>query len=96
MFVVTVEFQIRPENMAQFLPCMLANARASLDLEVHCLRFDVCVSKTDATQVFLYEIYRNEEDFALHLAMPHFIEFSTTTAPWVIKKAVAKFELIQS
>lgn len=96
MFVVTVDFQIHPEQMAVFMPSMLANAQASLELEDHCLQFDVCVAKDDANHVFLYEVYSRKEDFDVHLKMPHFLEFNAQSAPQVISKIVRTFNRINS
>jgi autoinducer 2-degrading protein len=92
MFVVTVDFHIQPERMDEFMVGMLANAKASLDLEQHCLQFDVCVSRADQHHVFLYEVYRNSEDFDAHLKMPHFLEFNSKSASQVVSKAVHTFD----
>lgn len=92
MFVVTVDFHIHPEQMDDFMLGMLANAKASLDLEENCLQFDVCVSSTDQHHVFLYEVYRSPEDFEAHLKMPHFTEFNTKSGPQVLSKKVSTFE----
>ncbi len=92
MFIVTVDFQIHPGQMDVFMPGMLANAKASLELEEHCLQFDVCVSKNDPHHVFLYEVYRRAEDFDAHLKMPHFISFNTNTASLVVQKTVRTFQ----
>lgn len=92
MFVVTVDFQIHPGQMQAFMPGMLRNAQASLDLEENCLQFDVCVSVADANHVFLYEIYRSKEDFDAHLKMPHFLDFNAKSAAQVMSKTVKIFE----
>jgi (4S)-4-hydroxy-5-phosphonooxypentane-2,3-dione isomerase len=96
MFVVTVDFQIHPEQMDAFMEGMLANAKASLDLEEHCLQFDVCVSRADKLHVFLYEIYRSSADFDAHLKMPHFLEFNAKSATQVISKKVNTFDRTSS
>ncbi|MBS7807478.1 putative quinol monooxygenase [Variovorax sp. PCZ-1] len=96
MFVVTVDFHIHPGQMESFMPSMLANAQASLDLEENCLQFDVCIAANDANHVFLYEIYRTKEDFDAHLKMPHFLDFNTRTAPQIISKMVHTFNRIDS
>jgi (4S)-4-hydroxy-5-phosphonooxypentane-2,3-dione isomerase len=96
MFVVTVDFQIHPDQMDSFMQAMLSNAKASLDLEEHCLQFDVCVSHSDPHHVFLYEVYRSAADFDEHLKMPHFLSFNTQSASQVISKTVEKFNRIGS
>ncbi len=92
MFIVTVDFHIHPEHIEAFMPGMLANAKASLDLEENCIQFDVCISTSDPNHVFLYEVYRRAEDFDVHLKMPHFLEFNAKTAAHVMSKAVRTFE----
>jgi (4S)-4-hydroxy-5-phosphonooxypentane-2,3-dione isomerase len=92
MFVVTVEFRIHAHLMEAFMKGMLANAKVSLDLEEHCLQFDVCVSRADQYCVFLYEVYRSAADFDLHLKMPHFLEFNAKSAEQVISKTVNTYD----
>ena len=92
MFVVTVDFQIHPEQFDAFMSGMLTNATASLELEPHCEQFDVCVSKDDPHHVFLYEIYRRAQDFDAHLKMPHFLDFNAKSAAQVISKIVRTFD----
>lgn len=91
MFVVTVDFHIDPDQMDAFMSSMLANAKASLELEENCLQFDVCVATDDANHVHLYEIYRSKIDFDAHLKMPHFLDFNAKSAAQVISKKVHTF-----
>ncbi len=91
MYVVTVDFHIHPDQMDTFMPSMLANAKASLELEKNCLQFDVCVATGDANHVYLYEIYRSKEDFDTHLKMPHFLDFNAKSAGQVASKNVHTF-----
>ncbi len=94
MFVITVDFQIHPGQMDAFMVGMQANAKASLDLEEHCLQFDVCVSTSKPNHVFLYEVYRRAEDFDAHLKMPHFLEFNAKSATQVMSKTVNTFDRV--
>lgn len=93
MFVVTVSFQIYPEQIERFMPDMLANAKASVKLEENCLQFDVCQSKDSPHMVFLYEVYRSQEDFKQHMSMPHFLDFNSKTQAMVQSKSVHTFTL---
>jgi hypothetical protein len=63
-FVITVDFQLHPGAMREFLPLMVENANKSRDLEPGCERFDVLLPKDSADRVFLYEapVYQGEED----------------------------------
>ena len=40
MYVVVVDFKIKPERLAEFMPLMLENARASRETEPGCRQFD--------------------------------------------------------
>lgn len=88
MFVIVVDFKIRPERLAQFMPLMLENARASRETEPGCRVFDVCVDPKDKTTVFLYEVYDDRAAFDAHLATSHFKRFDAAVAPMVASKAV--------
>jgi (4S)-4-hydroxy-5-phosphonooxypentane-2,3-dione isomerase len=96
MYVVTVNFQVKPECRKDFMVGMLANARASLDLEEACLQFDVCVASDDDCSVFLYEIYRSEADFDLHLGMQHFLAFNAASSAQVESKSVRTYLVASS
>ena len=92
MHVVCVTIEIQSGQMDEFLPLMQAQALNSLDLEPGCHRFDVCISD-DRQSIFLYELYRDAEAFAAHLASQHFIEFDAATASFVTSKEVRFFDL---
>ena len=94
MHIVTVLFKIAPDRIDAFLAAMRTQARTSLDREADCVQFDVCVDPDAPTRVFLYEVYRSADAFALHLASDHFKRFDETVAPWVVSKDVARFERI--
>lgn len=93
MFVVTVVFVIKPEHVDDFAPAMLKNARASLDLEPGCRRFDVCRDPENPTVTFLYELYDDKAAFQEHLSRPHFKAFDANVAPWVASKQVKTYLL---
>ncbi len=92
MFVITVEFQIKPEHVEDFMPLMLENAEASLTKEPGCHQFDVCIAPDDPTKVFLYELYTDKSAFETHKQMDHFKAFDANTADWVVKKSAAPFQ----
>lgn len=89
MYVVTVEFKVRPEFLAQFLPEMIANARASATTEPGCRQFDVCTDPQDASRIFLYELYDDRAAFEAHLATAHFKDFDRKTGPWLLSKTAS-------
>jgi (4S)-4-hydroxy-5-phosphonooxypentane-2,3-dione isomerase len=96
MFVITVDFFIKPEHRGAFVAAVTANAQQSLALEPGCQQFDVCVAADDPCHVFLYEVYGSEGDFNEHLKTAHFLSFNDASSPWVLRKAVARYGLINA
>ncbi len=95
MFVVTVNFIIKPDDMQRFMPLMLENARVSLEVEQGCLQFDVCTDPSRSNEVFLYEIYHDKAAFTdIHLKAPHFVAFDSAVADMVASKEVRTFEQV--
>jgi len=92
MYVVIVDFRIKPERLAEFMPLMLENARASRETEPGCRVFDVCVDPKEKTSVFLYEVYDDRAAFDAHLAASHFKRFDAAVAAMVASKAVRILE----
>ena len=92
MYVVVVDFKIKPERLAQFMPLMLENARLSRETEPGCRQFDVCVDPKDKASVFLYEIYDDRAAFDAHLATMHFKRFDAAVGDMVAAKAVRLLE----
>lgn len=92
MYVVAVDFKIRPERLAEFMPLMLENARASRETEPGCRQFDICVDPKDRTSVFLYEVYDDRKAFDAHLATVHFKKFDPAVAPMIVSKSVRMLE----
>ena len=95
MYVVIVDFRIKPERLRDFMPLMLENARASRETEPGCRQFDVCVDPAEQTSVFLYEIYDDRAAFDVHLATAHFKRFDAAVAPMLATKAVRFLGLIR-
>ena len=91
MFIVTVHFQILPEHTEAFTQAMLDNARDSVESEPGCHQFDVTVSPSNASHIFLYEVYQDPAAFDQHLASAHFRRFDEHTRAWVKDKTVATF-----
>ena len=94
MFVVTVDFIIKPEHGNEFMAAMKQNAAASLHHEDGCLQFDVCQDPGDRRRIFLYEVYRDDEAFEYHLKTDHFLEFKTTVSDWTTSKSDQKWERV--
>lgn len=91
--VIWVEFDIKPERFADFLPLMHANAKASLNDEPGCRQFDVLQPIGKPNAVALYEIYDDKAAFDAHLRTPHFLSFDKATADMIAAKRVRAFSL---
>ncbi len=92
MYVVIVDFKIKPERLAQFMPLMLENARLSRETEPGCRVFDVCADPKEKTSIFLYEVYDDRTAFDAHLASAHFKRFDTAVGEMLASKAVRLLE----
>lgn len=90
MFAVTVTFEVAPGRMAEFLPLMLENARASLG-EAACTRFDVLTDPSRPDEVFLYELYDDEAGFETHKGTEHFKTFNARSDGMVTDKTLKTF-----
>ncbi len=88
MYVIVVDFEVRPDRLAEFLPLMRHNADMSVRNEPGCRQFDVCTDPEAPHRIFLYEIYDDRAAFEAHLASPHFRHFDAATVDMVASKNV--------
>jgi (4S)-4-hydroxy-5-phosphonooxypentane-2,3-dione isomerase len=91
MYIVTVEFTVKPEHVASFMLLIVDNARASREQEPGCRQFDVCVDPAAREAVFLYEAYDDRAAFDAHLASAHFKSFDAAVPDMVVSKAVRTY-----
>jgi quinol monooxygenase YgiN len=94
LFALLVEFVIRPEAMAGFLPLMLENAALSLRDEPGCRQFDVLTAPDDPNRIVLYEIYDDQQAFDAHLASDHFKRFAAATGDMIASRSLRRLVLI--
>ena len=94
MFVVIVEFEIKPEFIEAFRERVCRQASDSLTLEADCHVFDVCLDPDNAAGVLLYEVYSERSAFDAHLATAHFVDFDAEVASWLINKTVRFYDRI--
>ena len=72
----------RAGTVGAFLQATLENARQSRQ-EPGNVRFDVLQAEAEPSQFFLYEVYREKDDFARHQQTPHYLRWKETVAPWM-------------
>lgn len=82
MYVVCVTVHVIREHAQSFIRATIENARQSRQ-EPGNVRFDVLQAEADPTQFFLYEVYREKEDFASHQQTPHYLRWKEVVAPWM-------------
>lgn len=94
MYVVVVEFTIKPEFAGLFRERVRQQAKDSLEQESQCHVFDVCIDPARAEFVLLYEVYSERGAFDAHLESAHFIAFDNTVRDWVDHKQLACYTRI--
>jgi quinol monooxygenase YgiN len=94
MLVLLVELRIRAERVDDFRAAIQDNARASLEHELGCRRFDVCEDPADVQRFVLYELYDDEAAVQAHLRSPHFLAMDAATRDWVLAKTVQRLVLL--
>jgi quinol monooxygenase YgiN len=92
-FAITVEFDLHPGALREFLPLMVENANRSRDLEPGCERFDVLLPKDASDRVLLFEIYTDKAAFGEHLKAAHFLSFDKATKALIKDKKVVEHVL---
>ncbi|PWJ21095.1 putative quinol monooxygenase [Jannaschia seohaensis] len=94
MFAVTVTIEVASGRMPDFLPALMANARASLG-EPACLRFDVLTDPSRSDEVFLYEIYDDAAGFDAHRQTQHYKVFDAAVTPMIVAKHVKTWDRVE-
>jgi quinol monooxygenase YgiN len=88
--VVLVEFLVKPSFVARFRDLVAANAKASLECEAGCKRFDVLCDPGEPRRFVLYEIYDDEDAFAAHLASSHYQGFAAAIDDQTNQRAISR------
>jgi autoinducer 2-degrading protein len=96
LFVILVDFQLKPGMEKQFRALIDANADASVRDEPGCLQFDVLEPEGEAGRVLLYEIYCDRAAFEAHLKTGHFRIFNDASADMILRKHVTRCDLVCS
>jgi autoinducer 2-degrading protein len=94
MYVVLVEFTVHPQHASEFRNRVQQQASDSLNLEVDCHVFDVCLDPNRENFFLLYEVYTDRRAFETHLSAQHFLDFDLAVKNWVSDKKVSVFERI--
>ena len=82
MHAIIVRQKVQPQHLDEYLNVMLGHARGSVTEEPGCLRFDVAQAKDDPTEVFLYEVYRDQAAMDAHGKTQRFARVVSAIKPW--------------
>jgi (4S)-4-hydroxy-5-phosphonooxypentane-2,3-dione isomerase len=83
VYTLMVRIQVKPEHREEFLKGITElDARASLENEPGCLRFDVMVDESDPNVVLLYEVYRDKAAFEEHGKSAHIARWRAHSPGW--------------
>jgi (4S)-4-hydroxy-5-phosphonooxypentane-2,3-dione isomerase len=96
LFVIVVDFQLKPGTEKQFRGLIDANADASVRNEPGCLQFDVLEPEGEEGRVLLYEIYTDRAAFDAHLKTQHFHVFNSASESLYLRKSVIRCDLVCS
>jgi (4S)-4-hydroxy-5-phosphonooxypentane-2,3-dione isomerase len=86
MLVHTAHLRCRPDVVDAFRARLLRHARASLEREAGCQRFDVHQALDDATLFLLIEAYDDHAALERHHTSEHFEAFRADTREWVTER----------
>lgn len=85
MYTVIVTLDVREDRIDEFLAGIHANARASLESEPGCIRFDVQRSVDPSSRFHFYEIYRDRVAFEEeHKSAAHYRAWQTVVQRCVV------------
>lgn len=96
MYVVTVQLVAREGMKETLRHKTLTNARASLEKEPGCQRFDVCSAEGQASKILVYAVFDDEDAYEAHRNTRHFKDFATATHGLILNKTVQSFHMIES
>ena len=92
--VILVEFLVKPDFVQRFSRLIRANAKASLENEPGCRRFDVVLAPDDPCRFVLYEIYDDAAAFDQHLQARHFKAFAAAIEGQIVDRSVRRLGFV--
>ena len=71
-----------------------AHAKACLEKEPGCRRYDISVDPLEGASFLLYQVYEDEAAHLAHRELPHYADLRILTDPWVRTRRVLTYEAI--
>ncbi len=94
MLIVHVHVHVKPECVEAFKQATVENARNSVK-EPGIVRFDVVQQQDDPTRFVLFEVYRTENDHALHKQTAHYARWRDAVANMMAEpRSSVKFQSV--
>ena len=90
LLVVLAEMLVKPSFVMRFRDLIAANAKASVQREVGCQRFDVLCDPAATRRFVLYEIHEDEEAFAAHLASSYYLSGAASNDNQIDQRAIRR------
>jgi quinol monooxygenase YgiN len=81
---------VKPSFIARFRDLIADNAKACVEGEVGCQRFDVLCDPAEPGRFVLYEIYDDKEAFAAHFASSHYLSFAAAIDNQIDQRAIRR------
>jgi autoinducer 2-degrading protein len=82
MYVVCVTVMVKQGHEQDFIDATEKNHLGSV-AEPGCARFDVLQAEDNPSRFFLYEVYREKDDFKAHQQTEHYLAWKQTVADWM-------------
>ena len=94
MLVVVVFLEAERGREAEMRAALRAHAKACLEHEPGCQRYDISVDPLEGASFLLYQVYEDEAAYLAHRELPHYADFRILTDPWVRTRRVLTYEAV--
>lgn len=94
MLVVVVFLEAERGREAELRAALRAHAKACLEHEPGCRRYDISVDPLEGAAFLLYQVYEDEAAYLAHRELPHYADFRILTDPWVRTRRVLTYETV--
>lgn len=82
MFVVCVTIHVKPEHVGEFIEATYENCRGARG-EPGNVHFHFLQAIDDPNRFFIYEAYREPDDFKKHQQTPHYLAWKEKVVDWM-------------
>jgi quinol monooxygenase YgiN len=94
MVVIAVNFEVKPDKVAEFKEVITGHSKRTLEREPGCRQFDVSQDPKNAQRFFLYEVYNDEAAFEAHRNSPHMAETGKKIPDLILSRKLEIFSMV--